>query len=84
MGQPIVDSVNTQLVVLSSLRKQAEQTSKTSTPFMASASAPDSRILLCLVPALTACKNELLYGTVSERNHFFFEVAFGYDISSQW
>lgn len=50
---------------------------------MASASAPDSRILPCLLPALTACDDELLYGTVSEINHFLPQVAFGHGVSSQ-
>lgn len=50
---------------------------------MASASAPGSRALPCLVPALNACDEELLYGTVSDINHFLPQGASGHGVSSQ-
>ena len=40
-------------------------------PSMASTSAPDARILPCVVSVLTAFGDELLYGTVSKINPFF-------------
>lgn len=52
-------------------------------PSIASASVPGSRILPCLVPALTAPDDDLLYGSVSEINHFLPQVAFGHGVSSQ-
>jgi hypothetical protein len=57
---------NPGLVILSSIRKKAEQAmgSKpvSSNPFMVSVSAPAFRLLPCLSPALIAFDDELLYG----------------------
>jgi hypothetical protein len=57
---------NPELVILSSIRKLAEQAMGSKSviinPFMVSVSAPAFRFLPCLSPALIAFDDELLYG----------------------
>ena len=69
------------LVVLGSIREQAEQVSKQH-PSMASASAPASKFLPS-VPGLTSCGDEQQSGSVSYISPFLSNLFLGQDVFVQ-
>jgi hypothetical protein len=68
-SKPIVDGAFPELMILGSIRKKAEQTSKQYS-FMASGLAPASKFLLFEVVSLLLLIMNCLYGTVNEINPF--------------